>query len=91
MVSDMVLLAYRSKCTYYEIYILNAFQNDKKFGQKIPGVHLNIHPPKFYGERTFLVACIKKRKNCHINNNFVAPKFDFFTEATKMSSSRETW
>jgi hypothetical protein len=39
------VLAHRSKCTYYEKYILNAFQRIKKIEQKIPGMHMNILCP----------------------------------------------
>jgi hypothetical protein len=42
-----------------------------------------VHPPNFYGEKTFFVACPKKRKKCHVNNNSVSPKFVFSTQATK--------
>jgi hypothetical protein len=37
-----------------------------------------VHPPKFDGENTFLVLCVKKRKNWHVNSNFVVHKFVFF-------------
>jgi hypothetical protein len=59
-------VAHRSKCTYYEKCILNVFQNVRKFGKKILGVHLNIlcYPSKFYGEKT-------NAKTCHVNSNFV--------------------
>jgi hypothetical protein len=42
-----------------------------------------VHPPNFYGEKTFSVASPKKRKKCHVNNNFVSRKFVFSTQATK--------
>jgi hypothetical protein len=40
-------------------------------------------PTKFCNEKIFYVACIKKTKNVHVNNNVGALKFIFFTEATK--------
>jgi hypothetical protein len=57
----------------------------KKIRQKILSVHLNnlCSPIKFCGEKTFCVACVKKTKNGHVNSNVGAPKFVFFTEATK--------
>jgi hypothetical protein len=89
------VLTHRSKCTYYEKYIFKMyFKISKKIGQKIMGVNLNIyvHPPKFCGEKIFLVAYGKKtKKKGHINSNFVAPKIVFFTHAAKKILFSQTW
>jgi hypothetical protein len=63
----------------------NIFQNVKKIRQNIFSVHLNnvCSPTKFYGEKTFFMACVRKTKNDYVNNNIGAPKFIFFTDATK--------
>jgi hypothetical protein len=38
-----------------------------------------VHPRKFWCEKTFFVACIKKTKKCYVNSNYVPQKFVFFT------------
>jgi hypothetical protein len=71
-------LAHRTRCTYYGKYILNPFQNVKKFRQKVLNVHLNnlCSPTKFCDKKTFFMACIKKiKKNGHVNSNIGALKF----------------
>jgi hypothetical protein len=40
-----------------------------------------VHPPKFCGQKAFLAAWCKNEKKSHVNSNFVAPKFIFFTHA----------
>jgi hypothetical protein len=80
-----MVLAHRSKCSYYGKYILNAFQNVKKFRHKIEHsmfIHQN------YGEKTFLVTCVKKKQ---LNSNLVAREIVFFSIGhKKMPFSRKT-
>jgi hypothetical protein len=59
----------------------------KKIDKKILSVYLNnlCSPTKFCGEKTFFMACVKKIKNSHVNNNVGAPKFVYYRGQKKIS------
>jgi hypothetical protein len=62
------------------------FQKIKKMEQKISGMHMNILCPsiKVLVRKDIFVACVKMTKNSYVNSNFVALKYVFFTQVTKI-------